>query len=160
VTKPSSSTESDLTLSRSIDEKTEIIGRLIEAGEIRTAYQEFLSLSSIGNKYFEDNKPWAIIKTDKQKTSGILYNCVGLCRSLAVLSNPFLPSSSKRVWDQLNFEGSVDTPGNWDDASRHYLSDSHTIKGPQLLYRKFTDDVLNKFKSIVTVPTELGEYFK
>ena len=158
VVKPCKISKEDKEVYKAIETKSELIGKLIEAGEIKTAFQEFLALSSAGNKYFEDNKPWAVVKTDANKASGMLYTCVGLCRSLAILSAPFLPSSSRKVWHQLNFAGAVDSPGNWDSAARIALPEKHRIGNPELLYEKLTDEALERFKSIVSVPTELQDY--
>lgn len=160
VKKPSKLSESDKELYLEIEKKSEKIGKLLESGEIRFAYIEFLALCSVGNKYFEDNKPWIVIKTDEKKASEILYNCVALCNSLAILSSPFLPNSAKLIWSQLNFKGKVDEVGNFDKAKKVELGKTHKINGPKLLFSRFTDEDLKKFKDIVTVPTDVKEYFK
>ena len=48
-------------------ERTKKITDLLEGSRIREAFLEILLLSNEGNKYFDDTKPWDLIKTDSEK---------------------------------------------------------------------------------------------
>ena len=160
VARPAQLAEPESSLFAAAKEKSAKIGSLLESAEIRAAFAEFLSLSSVGNKYFEDQKPWAVLKTDAKRASEILYACANFCASLAVLSSPFLPKSAERVWSQLNLKGAANAPGNWERASGFLLDEVHQIGKPELLYQKVTDEVLEQFRAKVTVPTDIEGLFR
>jgi len=162
VVKPSEAelTGRDKKLLERVERGVKKIGNYIEKAEIRKAFGEVLALSTEGNRYFEDNKPWVSVKTDKEKTKKILYQCVNLCRSLAILSSPFIPGASQRIWNQLDLEGKVDSPRNWDSASQVVLPKKHKIGTPKILFKRLEDDYLKKFKETTANAPDLKELFK
>ena len=159
VERPKAVPDDDSRLLAAVKEKSARIADFLETGEIRSAFAEFLTLSSVGNKYFEDHKPWDVVKKDRQKASEILYACASFCASLAVLSSPFLPKSAERVWIQLNLKGPANAAGNWERTSGFMLDETHQIGKPALLFQKMTDEILEQFKAKVTVPTDIAELF-
>ncbi len=160
VSKPKKLSDLDKKLMLSLKERGERIGKLIEAAEIRGAFNEFLLLSSDGNRYFDESKPWVLVKEDVERTRNVLFVCVSFCKGLATISSPFLPKSAARTWKQLNLPGSADAPGSWDCAADLMEEKIHTIGKPSLLYQKLTDDDLEAFKNKVTRATDLESLFK
>lgn len=158
VIRPKQLSQQDTELLAKLKEKGERIGRLIEAAELRAAFGEFLSLSSDGNRYFEERKPWALLKEDRGRTSNVLYVCVSFCRGLAVLASPFLPKSAERTWRQLGMQGAVGALGNW-DRILDQLEETHRVGKPELLYQKITDDMLEEFEAKVTKAVDVGSLF-
>ena len=79
---------------KNIDKNKKIIDNIgKKADEIKKHYSEFnfnlalneiLSISDIGNKYFQENEPWALIKKDKKMNSNASHT---FCYSLLFLSN-------------------------------------------------------------------------
>lgn len=65
------------------------------------ALNRICELGSFGNKYFNDQKPWESVKSDKAKSENCLYNSVQIISALATLLNPFIPSGSKEILTQL-----------------------------------------------------------
>jgi len=94
-----------------------------------------LELSSHGNKYFQDNKPWESIKNDKERCGTVLYICSNLCRTLSILLYPYLPESCKKLWNQLNL-GKKPKGNIWDSASELKIEPNHKINKPEILFRK------------------------
>ena len=49
--------------------------------ELKKVSDAILGLASTGNEYFQANKPWALVKEDKEKCGGVLFNIasVGTC---------------------------------------------------------------------------------
>jgi methionyl-tRNA synthetase len=76
--------------------------------------KDILFVSSIGNKYFQDNEPWKLVKKEKEKTHKILGLCVNIVRNLSILLGPILPNFSAELqkqlgekdlrWKDINFE--------------------------------------------------------
>ena len=108
----------------SIEEEENLFGDIINLAEkvkadyhdvnFKSAVKGILEISSLGNKYFQDNEPWKLIKEDKEKTQRILGSCVNIVKILGILCAPILPDSFERLkkqidipslgWDDINFD--------------------------------------------------------
>jgi methionyl-tRNA synthetase len=53
------------------------------------------------NGYVDHQAPWALRKTDLDRMRTVLYVLAETIRHLAVLIQPFMPSSADRMLDQL-----------------------------------------------------------
>ncbi len=157
--KDSELTNLDKELYELIKEKSEKITELLENSRLREAFFEMLLLSNAGNKYFDDTKPWEMIQKDVDKIKQILYNCANLCRSLAILSSPFLPNTAQKIWEQLNLDGKVDEAGIWDSASEILIESGHKVNEPEILFEKISEESLEKFKKIASDTTDVSELF-
>jgi methionyl-tRNA synthetase len=49
------------------------------------------------DKYIDENKPWELIKRDKQKTAYVLYGLLDSIHQLGWMIYPFLPGTSKKI---------------------------------------------------------------
>ncbi len=152
--------EIDRRLSESMRTRAARVTELLEKTQFRAAYAEILALSADGNKYFDENKPWALVKTDPELACAVLHLCADLCATLAILSAPFTPGASRRIWEQLQLVGRPDEPGRWDEAGRSQLGDRHDCGKPQMLFTKMTDEYLDAFRSAVSGSVEVEELFR
>mgnify|MGYP001566325628 FL=1 len=153
-------TELDKNFIKITKEKFSNIENYLEKVQLRNAFLEILALSSIGNKYFNDNEPWKLVNTDAKRTNHVLYLCAGLCKTLSILIQPFLPSTSQKIWEQLNLEYTPNKKGIWNSAHELNLPDNHTINKPSILFNKLTNDYLEKFKKHVSNTKSLKEFFE
>ncbi len=94
--------------------------------EFRSALKEILRLSSLGNKYFQDNEPWALIKRDKKKTHQIVSNCVNLVKDINILLKPILPVFSEEIEKQLNVKG-LDFSNLNKNLGKHKIADAKIV---------------------------------
>ena len=62
--------------------------------------QEFLTPT---NQYLEANKPWTVVKTDKDAAKRVLFNAVQSLRVASILLKPFIPRSAEAVYTSFNF---------------------------------------------------------
>jgi methionyl-tRNA synthetase len=53
------------------------------------------------NRYFASEEPWAKAKTDPKRQGTILYVTVEVLRQVAILTQPYMPSSAANMLDQL-----------------------------------------------------------
>ncbi len=72
-----------------------------EGYDFRNAVRKILEISSMGNKYFQDNQPWQLVKTDKKRCSEVLAVAANIVRNLSILLAPILPKYSERIQKQL-----------------------------------------------------------
>ncbi|MCF6212591.1 MAG: methionine--tRNA ligase [Flavobacteriaceae bacterium] len=110
-----------------------IIGKSIERYRFREASQELMNVARLGNKYLADAAPWKEIKTNPERVKTIMYVALQIAAGLAVLSEPFLPFTSKRLKkmlclneEVLNYQDDVVSPSKKEIAIpkqvRHKLS--------------------------------------
>jgi methionyl-tRNA synthetase len=69
--------------------------------EFRNALKQILAVSAEGNKYFQDNEPWKLIKTDRAKAHQVVSNAVNLVRDVNTLLKPILPVFAEKIEKQL-----------------------------------------------------------
>lgn len=80
----------------------------IEKCEFVKSIEIVLELGHYANKYFNDGKPWETIKSDPSKTAQTLYNSLQIAHALATLFKPFLPHSSKQLYELFNITNNPD----------------------------------------------------
>ncbi len=127
-----------------VKKKIKKIFELYEKVELRKALEEILKLSDFGNKYFQKREPW---KTNDKET---IYLCANLCKILALLIQPFIPDSSKKILRMLNSNGR--------DFSSIYKFDlKGKIRKPKILFNKLDDKTI---KILMEKTSRVTEYFK
>ncbi|MFO7836247.1 MAG: methionine--tRNA ligase [Candidatus Thorarchaeota archaeon] len=72
--------------------------------ELKQVVDEVLRLASFGNEYFQSNKPWELVREDKEKCAEVLYNACCIVKALAGLIEPIMPSVAEEIWEQLGLE--------------------------------------------------------
>ena len=116
----------------------ETIGNLIDNFKFREALSELMNLARLGNRYLTENEPWKQIKTDPERVKTVMNISLQIVTELAILSEPFLPFSAKKLQAMLNTE-----PQGWDiDKVEDLLPDGHKINQPELLFVKVEDSVV------------------
>lgn len=123
----------------------------LEEYKFRDALFEVIDLSRKGNKYMQEAEPW--IKAKKLTGDGresaaaqaaidnCMHLCLQLCANMAVLINPFLPSTAKKMCRLMKV---VDKVLDWENAgSLKLLSVGYSLRPPELLFRKIEDAEVN-----------------
>lgn len=100
-----------------------------EKYELRLASQAISRLSALGNKYFQENEPWKLIKTDKSKTQITVNTAVNLLKDLIIVLKPMLPEYSKSIESQLNMKDL-----NLKDLDLKIIN--HTIGEAKIIFEK------------------------
>jgi methionyl-tRNA synthetase len=111
----------------------------LEQFRFREALSELMNLARLGNKYLADTEPWKVIKTDEERVKTILNIGLQIAANLTVLSEPFLPFSSGKLYKMLNMPHLT-----WDEAgNEHLLAVGHTIAEASLLFEKIEDEAID-----------------
>lgn len=63
----------------------------------RLALTKANEISSICNKYLQDNEPWQAAKTDEKKAGEIIATAINAFKTLAVIYSPFVPVTSEKI---------------------------------------------------------------
>ncbi len=116
------------------------IAKSLESYRFREALNELMNLARLGNKYLTDNEPWKIFKQDPERVKTILNINLQICASLAVLSEPFLPFTSDKLFKMLSLDNLL-----WDRAGESdLLNAGHQIAEPHLLFEKIEDEKIQQ----------------
>ena len=77
---------------------------LMDEFKASKALDEIFVLLRRTNKYIDDTMPWALAKeTDKQeRLATVLYNLIEAIRFAAIALEPFMPSTSTKILDQIH----------------------------------------------------------
>lgn len=123
------------------------VSQLLEAYRFREALFEVIDLARKGNQYMQKKEPWIVAKQTgengqptpeaQQLIDNSLHVCLQLCANLAVLINPFLPFTARKMCSMMKV---VEKMLEWENAGKpKLLSVGYTLRAPELLFRKIDD---------------------
>jgi len=131
------------------------VENFLEEFRFRDALYEVIDLSRKGNKYMQEKEPWILAKklaspnpsdggtseTAQIQIDNCLHLCLQLTANLAILVNPFLPTTAKKMLGMMKV---VEKMLEWSNAgSVKLLSVGYSLREPQLLFRKVEDEEIN-----------------
>lgn len=116
----------------------------IENYKFRDGLYEVIDLARKANKYMQDKEPWIVAKSfaENPENQKLIDNCLHLClqltANLAILINPFLPFTAKKLCGMMKV---VDRMLDWENAGKmNLLNVGYPLKAPELLFRKIEDE--------------------
>ena len=140
--------DADRQLISDIAEAKTKVEKSLEQYRFRDALFEVIDLSRKGNKYMQDKQPWIVAKevekdpSKQQLIDNCLHLCLQLTANLAILINPFLPGTTKKIQHMLKV---VDTMLDWENAGKQkLLSVGYSLRAPELLFRKIEDEEVER----------------
>ncbi len=120
---------------KAMAEFPEKIAHSIELYRFREALGELMNLARLGNKYLTENEPWKVFKTNPDRVKTVMNISLQIAANLAVLSEPFLPFTSEKLYKMLNLENK-----KWTDAGNaEFLQAGHRLNKPEFLFEKIED---------------------
>ncbi len=125
-------------------EKTAVaVAKLIDGYKFRDALFEVIDLSRKGNRYMQEKQPWIVARSvestpaNQQLIDNCLHICLQLTANMAILLNPFLPFTARKMCHMMKV---VDKMLEWENAGKvKLLSTGYSLREPQLLFRKIDD---------------------
>jgi methionyl-tRNA synthetase len=121
-----------------------IVGTALSNYEFRKAAFEIMELARLGNKYYDEKKPWASLKQENLvDCNNTLYITTQLIKTLAIISYPIIPETSSKIWKMLNLYGDV-SEANWDDTTAEMIPEEKEIGELTLLFTKIDDAQIDK----------------
>lgn len=121
---------------------------LLEQYKFRDALYEVIDLSRKGNQYLQKKEPWIVARQTgadgnpteeaQQKIDNCLHISLQLTANLAILINPFLPETARKMLYMMKV---VEKMLDWENAGQtKLLSVGYSLREPQILFRKIEDD--------------------
>lgn len=151
VPEPASFSEIDQQTLAELKTYPAVIASSLERYRFREAQAELMNVARLGNKYLADEEPWKTIKTDEARTKTVMYVALQIASALAVLSEPFLPFTSGKLKNMLNFKSLEENP-TWSKISAISPHSGemplgrggHKINKAELLFSKIEDEQIQK----------------
>ncbi len=116
----------------------------IEKYRFREALGKLMNLARQGNGFLQEQEPWKKIKdaSKKEEVETIMNQALQIATALAVLCEPFLPFTSKKLKNILNLDDSL----TWNDIAtkKEFIAPNHQINKGELLFAKIEDDEIQK----------------
>lgn len=101
--------------------------------DFNEAVKGILHISSLGNKYFQENEPWKLVNDDREKVRRILGLSVNIAKNLCILLQPILPDFSLKLQEQLNLQNL-----KWGDLG--FKLKNHKIGREGILIKKIEEE--------------------
>ncbi|MFI5172399.1 MAG: methionine--tRNA ligase subunit beta [Chitinophagales bacterium] len=111
----------------------------IENYRFRDGLIALMDVVRLGNKLLTDFEPWKLVKSDKEKTAGILRVCLESLVDIGILAEPFLPFTSAKIFSSLK----LNTDPGFNLFSEKLIT-GNGIDDPGYLFEKIEDDVITK----------------
>ncbi|MFJ9893941.1 methionine--tRNA ligase [Streptomyces sp. NPDC091280] len=119
----------------------------LEALQFRKAAAALRALWSAGNSYLEEKAPWLEIKTDPEAAALTLRTAMNLIHLYAVVSEPFIPSSSAAMRQAFTLK---DDTATWVSAAEARaltaVPAGTPFTVPPVLFAKLTEEDLELYK--------------
>jgi len=136
--------ETDREMMAAIGETKKKVEDLLEGFRFRDAQFEVMMLSDLANKYMQKKEPWIVARSlaekpeNQQLIDNSLHVCLQVTANLAILINPFLPFTARKMMHMMKV---VEKMLDWENAGKpNLLSVGYTLRAPELLFRKIEDD--------------------
>jgi len=137
--------DTDKSLIAEIEASKSKVEDALEQFKFRDALFEVIDLSRKGNKYLQEKEPWKKVSGNQQPATNnqqLIDNCLHLClqltANLAILINPFLPFTSRKMLHMMKV---VDKILDWENSGKlKLLSTGYSLRPPELLFRKIEDE--------------------
>ncbi|WP_297335312.1 methionine--tRNA ligase [Algoriphagus sp.] len=114
------------------------ISASLERYRFREALGFMMDLARLGNKYLADTEPWKMIKTDPVRTATIMNIALNIAASLAIVSEPFLPFTARKLFDLFGMKDN-----EWKQAGQaDLLQEGKFIGQLGLLFEKIEDELV------------------
>ncbi len=117
------------------------ITSMLDEVKLKEALKAILGLGKAGNKFFQDEEPWATVKTDKEITKASLTVLIYLVRDLGIMLSPYMPDTSAKILGMLGEDDpEFNKLGDWSNFAGRQLAKS------ELLFSKLQKKKIDQYR--------------
>ncbi|MFN8294718.1 MAG: methionine--tRNA ligase [Chitinophagales bacterium] len=113
------------------------LSNIIEQFSFKEALRQIMFLSSVGNKYLQDNEPWKLIKTDEQRVKEVMHIATQLVGAITYLMKPLLPKTANKIEAIFNI---IEPISNGILNDTIFIPSGTKINPSQILFPKIEDE--------------------
>ncbi len=141
VQTPNDFSEYDNNVLSEIKKIRDKVANSLEQYRIREAQYFAMDLARLGNKYFAETEPWKVAKTDLERFKTMMYVGTQIVGNLAVLMEPFLPFTAKKLRKAIGIEKNIE----WEMIGKTDLIKPDTkFEKIGFLFEQITDEMIEK----------------
>ncbi len=133
--------EADAPILAEAEKKLSEIADCYRDYRVREAAKLLMDIARIGNRYFDDAKPWVLKKDNPARLLSVIGVCANLLRMISVAMYPIVPSSALRLWIMIGETGDL-TAERWADAGKKRVRDGQKIGEVGILFAKYDDPLI------------------
>ena len=129
----------------------------LEGVKIKDGLRSAMALSSACNKFIQENKPWELIKEDKEKCGTFMCIANNLVYLLAVLLQPYMPGFSDKVCRQLSVKDPNSlrlSRGNIWGPEDFVLKSGHKIGSAEIIFINISAAEVEKYRKMFGLQQE------
>jgi methionyl-tRNA synthetase len=135
--RPGEFTETDKAIMASADAMIGNAREQMKTQQLNQVLNQVWEVVAEANRYFAGEAPWAAAKTDPARMGTILYVTAEVIRQVAILAQPFVPGSAKKLLDLLM------VPDNERDFARlgggHRLAPGLKLPPPAPVFPRYVE---------------------
>ena len=125
-----------------LEGQARLIGQIsadLEEVRLKDALHKSMAFSKGANKYFQDNKPWELVRAsgnaeldagNRARAGAVIGILANQVKDLSILIEPHLPATAAEISRQLGLP-----QAKWDDLGQA-IAEGHRIGAPKPLFRK------------------------
>lgn len=134
VSNPKVTEDIDNELINSVLALKDIVEEKMNSLKVNEAIDEIMEVLKKCNKYIDDTTPWVLARDEnkKDRLATVLYNLLESIRICAILLSPYIPTTSKNIFEQLNTnETEYETVSEFSK-----LELNHKLNEPKILFAR------------------------
>ena len=144
IPEPGKLSEADIKFRNYIDEMIGSIKSQYDLCSFSKVVQGLVEAFMVANRYFNDKKPWAAVKSDKADAATTIYLCLNFVKTAAALMYPIIPGIAERIWLLLGEDGSLAGSKPLTPGGSIKVPSGRRIKKPAPLIEKIEDDKIEE----------------
>jgi len=139
VVKPVELSESGKAVMHEATELCNQIKQSYKEYQVRRNTKLIMDIARLGNKFFDESKPWQTIKDSHHSAEETIYVCTCLLRMITVVMFPIIPKSMMKLRSMLGLNEIV----HWDECTEAH-QETLTLTETSQLFTKIEDEVIQK----------------
>ena len=100
--------------------------------------KKVIEFSFNANKYFNDQEPWSLKKSNPERMNTVIYNILNQIKSISILLNPIMPDSTDKILSVLGIEKKYRVLKTIENLK--FLKSGNTINKSEILFKKIEND--------------------
>ena len=140
--------DEDKAFEKSVSDRVKKTRELFLDYKMQEAVHSAVEIARESNRYFNAAEPWHKIKTDRAKAETTVFYTINALRSLAIVLEPFIPSSSRAIFAQLGLEWEN---VRWHDAEKFSLEKGHVLGENAVLFKKLEEKDVEAKKKVIEI---------
>ena len=136
VNKTKNITDSDKKLLNQTEAFTKDLRSEMNNQNLNNYIKSVINISSLTNKYINDEEPWKLKKNNIEKMNNILHIALEQIAKISILFNPIIPNATSKVLDALNIKPELRNLSFLDGSN--IFTNEIKIKELDILFKKIT----------------------